>query len=146
MNSKFVIFTNLIRTVNYFKYSKKIKMKRRFCKLSTCRKLLPVDRHGNAETCCNECAWQLKKEREHANYHLLRKTSLSILEANRILKLLAHKFGYGIPIPTEEFHKYNFQWELTTGSFEKDGIDGIAVGDHAYILFTEHKIKIYKNG
>jgi hypothetical protein len=120
-------------------------MKQKFCILSSCGRLIPIDRHGNADTCCNECAKQLKKQREQASYHLLRKTSSTVIETNRNLKLLAQKFGYGIPIPVEEFLKYNFQWEVTTGNFDKDGVAGIAVGDHAYILFTEHKLKIYKN-
>lgn len=117
----------------------------KLCKLSSCGIRISSDRHGNAETCCPEHALLLKKEREQANYHLLRKTSLPVIETNRSLKLLAQKFGYGVPIPSEEFLKYNFQWEVTTGNFQKDGLYGVAVGDQAYILFSEHKIKIYKN-
>jgi hypothetical protein len=120
-------------------------MKSKKCKLSSCQQDIPVTRHGNAETCCQEHALLLKKEREQANYYLLRNTSLPVLDTNRVLKLLARKFGYGVAIPAEEFLKYNFQWDVITGNFEKDGIVGVAVGDHAYILFTEHKIKIYKN-
>lgn len=120
-------------------------MKQKYCKLSTCGLLIPANRHGNSETCCELHAELLKKEREHLNYMLLRKTTASINETIRILKILAYKFGYGVPIPAEEFFKHNFQWGVTTGNFEKDGIAGVAVGDHAYIVFKEHKIKIYKN-
>lgn len=118
-------------------------MKQKFCIL--CGALLPSNRHGNAQTCSPEHALLLKKQREQTNYNLLRNTSLSVLETNRILKLLSHEFGYGVVIPAEEFLNYNFQWEVTTGNFDKDGLAGVAVGDHAYILFTEHKLKIYKN-
>lgn len=120
-------------------------MKQKYCKLSTCGIRISSERHGNAETCCDEHAELLKKEREHLNYMLLRKTTASINETIRTLKMLSYKFGYGIPIPSEEFLKYNFQWNVSTGSFDKDGVTGVAVGDHAYILFSEHKIKIYKN-
>jgi hypothetical protein len=118
-------------------------MKQKFCIL--CGELLPASRHGNATTCSPEHALLLKKHREQTNYHLQRQTSLSVLETNRTLKLLAQQFGYGVPIPADEFLKRIFQWDVITGNFEKDGIVGVAVGDHAYILFTEHKIKIYKN-
>ncbi len=120
-------------------------MESKKCKLSSCQEDIPVSRHGNAETCCPEHALLLKKEREKANYHLQRQSSLSVLVTNRILKLLAQQFGYGVPIPAEEFLKKDFQWDIITGNFEKDGIVGVAVCDHAYILFNEHKIKIYKN-
>jgi hypothetical protein len=120
-------------------------MNEKYCKLSSCGIRIGSDRHGNAETCCQEHALLLKKEREQANYYLLRNTSFLILEVNRILRLLAKEFGYGVAIPAEEFLKYNFQWDVITENFEKDGVAGVAVGDHAYILFKEHQIKIYKN-
>jgi len=120
-------------------------MKKEKCDLPGCENVIPAWRHGNATTCCPEHALLLKKAREQANYHLQRKTSQSVIETNRSLKLLAQKFGYGIPIPAEEFLNYNFPWDVSTGNFDKDGLAGVAVGDHAYILFTEHKIKIYKN-
>ena len=91
-------------------------MKSKKCKLSSCQEDIPVTRHGNAETCCPEHALLLKKEREQANYYLLRNTSLPVLDTNRVLKLLARKFGYDVAIPAEEFLKYNFQWEVTTGN------------------------------
>ena len=78
-------------------------MKQKFCIL--CGELLPASRHGNATTCSPEHALLLKKHREQTNYHLQRQTSLSVLETNRTLKLLAQQFGYGVPIPADEFLK-----------------------------------------
>ena len=120
-------------------------MIQKFCKLSFCGVLIPTSRHGNAETCCDEHANLLKKEREQANYRFAKKISKSIIANNRTLRLLALKFGYDVPIQLEELNKYNYDWNVSSGIFQKDGITGFAVGDQAIIALSDHKIKIYKN-
>jgi hypothetical protein len=120
-------------------------MIQKFCKLSTCGVIIPSSRHGNAETCCDEHANLLKKKREQANYQFARKISKAIIANNRTLRLLALKFGYEVPIPFEELEKYNYDWNVSSGTFQIDGITGFAVGDHAIIALPDHKIKIYKN-
>jgi len=120
-------------------------MIQKFCKLSFCGVLIPSSRHGNAETCCNEHANLLKKEREQVNYRFARKISKAIIANNRTLRLLALKFGYDVPIQLEELKKYNYDWNVSSGTFQKDGITGCAVGDHAIIALSDYTIKIFKN-
>jgi hypothetical protein len=120
-------------------------MKRRFCKLSTCRKLLPVDRHGNAWTCTKEHAWVLKKEREAMNYKKMCLVANPILELEDQLKELADKFGYEVEIDLEQIQPITLNWSIKTGSFQVDNHKGIVVGKLAYLLFHPNHIKIYKN-
>ncbi len=119
-------------------------MKHNYCKLSYCKDLIPPTRHANAETCCKEHAKLLKKEREAASYKKVRNTADPIIRLREHFNDLANEFGYEVPIDLNYVSPFKIDWSIKTGTFQKEGAMGIALGDIGYMLFQPHFIKIFK--
>jgi hypothetical protein len=119
-------------------------MKHNYCKLSYCKDLIPPTRHANAETCCEEHAKLLKKEREAANYQKVRNTADPIIRLREHFNNLADEFGYEVPIDLNYVSPFKIDWSLKTGTFLKDGALGVALGDIGYIIYEPLSIKIFK--
>ncbi len=119
-------------------------MRKEICDLSVCEKRIPSWRHGNATTCCEEHSLLLKKEREAANYKKVRITADPIIRLREHFNDLANEFGYEVPIDLNYVSPFKIDWSIKTGTFQKEGAMGIALGDIGYMLFQPHFIKIFK--
>lgn len=118
--------------------------KMKICALQSCEDVLPAKRHKNATTCCKEHALLLKKEREAANYKKVRNTADPIIRLREHFNDLANEFGYEIPIDLNYVSPFKIDWSIKTGTFQKDGAMGIALGDIGYMLNQPQHIKIFK--
>jgi len=114
------------------------------CKLEGCKAIIPEDRHKNATTCCKEHAQLLKKAREAANYKKLRNTADPIIRLREHYYDLANEFGYEVPIDLNYVSPFKIDWSIKTGTFQKEGAMGIALGDIGYMLYQPQSIKIFK--
>lgn len=119
-------------------------MKKEICELPRCQKEIPSWRHGNATTCCKEHALLLKKEREAANYQKVRNTADPIIKLREHFNSLGDEFGFEIPIDLNYVSPFKIDWSIKTGTFQKDGAMGIALGDIGYMIYQPQSIKIYK--
>jgi hypothetical protein len=68
----------------------------------------------------------------------------SVLELQNHLKALAEKFGYETAIDLSIAGSYQIDWALCTGTFQRDGLIGKAVGSVGYIFFKPNYLKIFK--
>ena len=109
-----------------------------------CGAPIPEDRHKNAWTCTKEHALLLKKEREAANYKKVRNTADPIIRLREHFNNLANEFGYEILIDLIYVSPLKIDWSIKTGTFQKDGAMGIALGDIGYMLYQPQQIKIFK--
>jgi predicted nucleic acid-binding Zn ribbon protein len=109
-----------------------------------CGAPIPDDRHKNAWTCTKEHAMLLKKEREAKNYQKVRNTADPIIRLREHFNNLADEFGYELPIDLNFVSPFKIDWSLKTGTFLKDGVLGVALGDIGYIIYQPQSIKIFK--
>jgi hypothetical protein len=109
-----------------------------------CGALIPEDRHKNAWTCTKEHALLLKKDREAANYKKVRNTADPIIRLREHFNDLANEFGYEVPIDLNYVSPFKIDWSIKTGTFQKEGAIGIALGDIGYMLYQPQHIKIFK--
>ena len=116
----------------------------KICALEGCENLLPADRHKNATTCCKEHALLLKKAREAVNYRKVRTTADPIIKLREHFNSLGDEFGFEIPIDLNYVSPFKIDWSIKTGTFQKDGAMGIALGNIGYMIFQPQSIKIYK--
>ena len=119
-------------------------MKKEFCELPGCENEIPSWRHGNATTCCDEHGKQLKKLREAANYQKVRQSADPIMWLRDWLYNIGDEFGFGVPTDLIYVSPFQIDWSIKTGTFQKDGALGVAIGDIGYILYKPQSIKIFK--
>ena len=109
-----------------------------------CGAPIPEDRHKNAWTCTKEHALLLKKKREAVNYKKVRNTADPIIRLRLHFNDLANEFGYEVPIDLNYVSPFKIDWSIKTGTFQKEGAMGIALGDIGYMLYQPQSIKIFK--
>ena len=116
----------------------------RICSLDWCQEPIPDDRHKNATTCCKEHALLLKKAREAVNYRKVRNTADPIIKLREHFNNLGNEFGFEVPIDLNYVSPFKIDWSIKTGTFQKDGALGMALGDIGYMIYQPQSIKIYK--
>jgi len=109
-----------------------------------CGAPIPDDRHKNAWTCTKEHAMLLKKEREAANYQKIRQSANPIIWLQEHLNCIGVEYGFGVLIDLIYVSPLQIDWSIKTGTFQKDGASGVAVGNIGYILYKPQSIKIFK--
>ena len=102
------------------------------------------DRHRNAWTCSKEHALLLKKKREANNYRKVRNTADPIIKLREHFNNLGNEFGFEVPIDLNYVSPFKIDWSIKTGTFQKDGALGMALGDIGYMIYQPQSIKIFK--
>ena len=114
------------------------------CSLEGCDNQIPYDRHKNATTCCHEHALLKKKQNDKANYQKVRNTAYPIIKLREHLYYLAYKFGFEVLFDLAYALPFNINWAIKTGTFQRDGAQGVALGDIGYIIYKPQSIKIFQ--
>jgi hypothetical protein len=119
-------------------------MKKTKCGLSWCQKPIPPGRHGNAGGCCPEHSAIIKAEKEKARYEAIAAIARQVRLIEQNLRSMANIHGEGVFISTASLKKDLINYGVSTGSFIKDGFNGVQVGCYGYMPFKNNTIKIYK--
>ena len=119
-------------------------MKTPKCGLSWCPKPIPKWRHGNARGCCPEHSALIKALKEQARYQEKAQLTKKIKDEEKTFKQVAEILGYNTSIKIENLKPDLINWNISTGSFQKEGKTGVAVGGHGYITYDDFTIKIFK--
>ena len=128
----------------YYLYLQKILMDKSKCGLEWCSEPIPPGRHGNAGGCCPEHSALIKALKEKARYQENAQLAKQVKDEEKKFKQLAEIFGYNKAIKIGDLSPSLLNWSISTGSFQKEGKTGIAVGCIGYITNDDFTIKIYK--
>ncbi len=92
--------------------------------------------------CCNKLHEQLWKIKYNRDYYARSKLNNQIVEHAYKFKTLLDEFGEDVDINPHFMEILKFNWKLETHKVEIDGIEYIAIGNYAYIITKNKKIRI----
>ena len=111
------------------------------CKYSNCQEpLLPSTKTFNG--CCNELHSRLAKQEYNNKYYAKTKFYKKIIKHDYIFKTCIAQFGEDEQIDSSFLEILGIEWDFETGKVFIDNLEYIAVGNYAYILSKNKKVKI----
>lgn len=111
------------------------------CKFSKCGKLLSLCKNPVKGCCCEEHV-KLAKQEYNEKYYQQSKQNSKIVKHAYIFKTCIDQFGEGAEIDASFLHLLGMDWHFETHSVAINNIDYIAIGNYAYIISKNQKIKI----
>ena len=113
------------------------------CKYSKCGKILYLYKTSVKGCCCEEHV-RLAKQEYNDNYYLRSKLNNKIVKHVYIFKTCIDQFGEGSEIDANFLELLGMDWDLETHKVVIDDLEYIAVGNYAYIISKNKKIKIIR--
>lgn len=111
------------------------------CKYSNCQKpLLPFSKTFNGS--CSIMHSRLAKKEDNNKYYAKTKFNKKIIKHDYILKTFFIQFGEDVEIDANFLEILGIDWGFETGRVFIDNMEYIAVGNYAYILSKNQKVKI----
>ena len=114
----------------------------KICKLSSCNKPLLLS-NEQVNGCCCESHALLWKKMYNANYYQQRTEVIHREKYSNMLRSCMKQFGEQ-PIEAEILALMGFDWEFSNIQVEIDRLQYTVIGDYAYAVFKNKKLKILK--
>ena len=92
--------------------------------------------------CCNMYHEKLWKARYNKDYYARSKLNRQIVEHAYKFKILLDEFGEDVDINPNFMEMLKFDWKLETHRVMIDGLEYIAIGNYAYIITKNKKVRI----
>ena len=113
------------------------------CRYSNCQKQLYIS-DKTVKGCCSAAHAKWAKKEYNYNYYQNRRVIILTDKYSSMLRTFVKQFGEAVPIEAEFLEHIDFDWDFSTGKIAIDNLEYTTVGDYAYTIFKNKKVKIIR--